>query len=62
MSAVRQKRAALTHVRSACSFSRTLKVRQLFEEVRGIIRTVITGAAWCFSAGHRPQIVARLPP
>ena len=33
--------------------SRTLKVRQLSEGAGGIIRTVITGDARCFSAGPR---------
>lgn len=42
-------------------FSRTLKVRQLFEGSEGIIRTVITGAARCFSVGHGPQIVPWVP-
>jgi len=37
VSAACQKRAALTHGRSACSFSRALKVRQPFEEAEGII-------------------------
>ena len=42
-------------------FSKTLKARQLFDRSEGIIRTVITGAARCFSAGHGPQIVPRVP-
>ncbi len=42
-------------------FQRTLTVRQLFEESEGIIRTVITGAARCFSAGHGPQIMPWVP-
>lgn len=42
-------------------FSRTPKARQLPDGSEGIIRTVITGAARCFSAGHGPQIVPRVP-
>jgi hypothetical protein len=61
MSAARQKRAALTHGRSAGPFTRTLKVRQLFEVVNGVTRTVITGTARYMSVGHGPRIVPCVP-
>jgi hypothetical protein len=61
VSAARQKRRRSRTGGQLVPFTRTLKVRQLFEGAEGISRTVITGAARCLSAGHGPQIVPRVP-
>ena len=42
-------------------FTRTLKVRQLFEVVNGVTRTVITGTASYMPVGHGPRIVPCVP-